>query len=257
MSANATSNAQLVYVYGVVPAGTALSLQTRGVAGRPLELLERDDVAAVVSEFPAGDFRVRRSDLQAHLRAVEEIFALATVAPCPFGTVLASRADVASQFLDARADELRELLERLEGHVQMNVRAEYDEEAVLREVVESDREIARLRARTTAMGDAAYYENIRFGELIASRLAERRAADAAAIEERLTAAAAASVYEEGRGELVVFKGSFLVARDGLPTFDAVLDEVAAKRSQLLRFEVTGPLPPVAFATLEPGVEAWV
>lgn len=257
MSANHTAGHQPVYVYGVVPAGTALPREARGVAGRPLELLERDGVAAVVSEFPAGDFRVRRSDLEAHLRSVEQVFARATVAPCPFGTVLDSRADVASQFLDPRADELRTLLERLEGHVQMNIKAEYDEEAVLRDVVAGDQEIARLRERTKALGAAAYYENIRLGELIASRLAGRRAADAAEIEARLSAAAATSVSDpEDSAQLVVFKGSFLVERAALRSFDGALEELAAERSAQLRFEATGPLPPVAFAALEPGVHAW-
>jgi len=257
MSANHTSSPQPVYVYGVVPAGTALPHETQGVAGRPLELLERDGVAAVVSEFPAGDFRVRRSDLQAHLRSVEQVFAQATVAPCPFGTVLGSRADVAAHFLDPRAGELRMLLERLEGHVQMNVKAEYEEEAILRDVVAEDAEIARLRERTKALGAAAYYENIRLGELITSRLAARRATDAAEIEARLSAAAATSVSDpEDAAQLAVFKGSFLVERRALGAFDDVLDGLAAERSAQLRFEVTGPLPPVAFATLEPGVQAW-
>ena len=257
MSANETPSPQPVYVYGVVRAGGTLAFDEAGVAGRPLELIEHDGIAAVVSDFPAEDFRVRRSDLHAHLRSVERIFEQATVAPCPFGTVIGSRDQVESHFLGPRRDELETLLEQLEGHVQMNVKAEYDEQAVLAELVAGDPEIARLRERTKALGAAAYYENIRLGELIASRLAARREADAAGIEAVLAAAAAAAVSEPAdAGRLLVFKGSFLVARDVLAEFDRTLDGLAAEGAPQLRFEATGPLPPIAFATLDPEAAAW-
>jgi hypothetical protein len=258
MSANEIPSPQPVYLYGVVRAGGTLAFDEAGVGGRPLELVEHDGVAAVVSDFPADDdFRVRRSDLHAHLRSVERIFEQATVAPCPFGTVIGSREQVEWDFLGPRRDELQTLLERLEGHVQMNVKAEYDEQTVLADLVADDPEIGRLRERTKALGTAAYYENIRLGELIASRLAARREAAAAEIEAVLAAAAAAAVSEPaGAGGLLVFKGSFLVAREALAEFDRALEALAAGRAPQLRFEATGPLPPIAFATLEPEAAAW-
>ena len=73
----------------------------------------------------------------------------------------------------------------------------------------------------------------------------------------LAAAAAAAVPEPAdAGQLLVFKGSFLVARDALPEFDRTLDGLAERPPRELRFEATGPLPPIAFATLEPEGAAW-
>src|SRR5438132_446961 len=69
-------------------------------------------------------------------------------------------------------------LSRLDGRVQMNVKVSYEEEAVLGEIVAGEPEIARLRRATAAAGDAAYYDNIRLGELVAAALAARRAQDA-------------------------------------------------------------------------------
>jgi hypothetical protein len=257
MTANETSNPQAVYVYGVVPAGVALPVGEAGVGGREVELLEYDGIAAVVSEFPAGDVRVRRRDLLAHLRTLERIFDEVTVAPCPFGTVIASRGEVESAFLAPRRAELRRLLGRLEGHVQMNVKAEYDEEAVLREIVTHDSDVARARERSKALGAAGYYENIRLGELISARLAGLRASDGAEISARLSSFAAESASDATDGsELLVFKGSFLVARDRLEGFDATLDALAASHADRLRVEAIGPLPPTAFATLGPEGDKW-
>ena len=248
MPAQSTPESKPVYVYGVVPAGVA-GLRAKGVADRPLEVVEDDGLAAVVSDFPSQDQRLRRRDLHAHLRSLEQIFGVTTVAPCAFGTVMASRADVSRGLLAARRDELRDLLERLEGHAQINVKVEYDDEAVLRDVVADDPEIGRARERARAVGDAGYYENIRLGERVAASIAVRRTSDAEEIMLRLGAVAVDAVAEPPASELGVFKGSFLVPTDRLEQFDSALEALADAGKGRLRFESFGPLPPTAFATL--------
>jgi hypothetical protein len=256
MSANENNDLQPVYVYGVVPAEPSLLLADPGVAGERVELVAHDGIAALVSAFPADDPRVRRRDLVAHLETLERVFERTTVAPCPFGTVLGSRDDVEHLFLAERHDELQSLLARLEGHAQMNVKAEYDEEVVLRELVADNPDVAAERERAKAMGSAAYYENIRLGELVSARLAQRRAEDAERIAARLSALASATVEEPvNESELLVFKASFLVAQARFAEFDVALDELAEGESGRLRFEAIGPLPPTAFANLE-AVGTW-
>ena len=131
----------------------------------------------------------------------------------------------------------------------MNVKVEYDEEALLREVVADEPEVARARQRARALADAAYYENIRLGELVAAGIAARRASDADTIGSRLAAASADWVADPSTSELGVFKGSFLVGNRRLEEFDEALESLAAEGGDRLRFESFGPLPPTAFATL--------
>jgi Gas vesicle synthesis protein GvpL/GvpF len=251
MTASKTRDSEPVYVYGVVPAGIEVSVADPGVAGRPIELLEHDAVAAVVSSFPNDDARVRRSDLLAHLRTLERVFEQATLAPCPFGTIIGSRRDVEEAYLAPRHEELRRLLDRLDGHVQLNVKAEYREEALLREIVAEDSAIASARQRAKALGSAAYYENLRLGELVAGRIAQKRATDARRIAAHLSPHSADFVSDvDDRTELLVFKGSYLVRREQNASFDSALDELARSDAERLRFEAIGPLPPTAFATLE-------
>src|SRR3954452_7635018 len=105
MSADQTRDAQPVYLYGVVPGGADLSLADAGVAGAKIELVEHDGLAALVSAFPADDARVRRRDLDSHLRTIERVFEHVTIAPCPFGTVMRSRGDVEQRLLAPRREE--------------------------------------------------------------------------------------------------------------------------------------------------------
>jgi hypothetical protein len=215
-----------IYVYGVLRAGSIGAVAVDGVADRPVSTLELGGLAAVTSDLADERLRVRRRDLVRHLRVLESVFAEATIVPCAFGTVLQSRQAVEAELLTTRREELLGLLERLEGRVQLNVKAVYDEETVLREIVQAEPEIARLREQTRALGEAGHFASIRLGELVASALAERRSADAGGLLERLSAEAEDVVVDEA-AETVVLKASFLVARERIAGFDEVLEELAA------------------------------
>jgi hypothetical protein len=208
-------------------------------------------LAAVVSKLPEGRMRVRRRDLMRHLRTLEAAFESGTIVPCSFGTVLQSEAAVESELLVSRRGELMRLLDRLEGRVQMNVKAVYDEDEILREVVAADPRIAALRQKTREGGDAAYYDSIRLGELVSAALAQRRAQDEELVLARLLPEADDAVSEEA-DEMQVLKASFLVSRERLERFDDALDALAASEAPRVRFESFGPLPPTAFASLEAG-----
>src|ERR687883_299528 len=104
MPAAATSTG--IYVYGVVRAEDLPAVSAEGVAGRPVELVERGELAALVSALPESDLRVKRRDLQRHLKVLEEAFEETTIVPCPFGTVLRSADDVDAVLLSGRREEL-------------------------------------------------------------------------------------------------------------------------------------------------------
>jgi Gas vesicle synthesis protein GvpL/GvpF len=257
MSATAPSRktpaAVAVYVYGITGRGAVSSFDHEGVGGEPVQVVEHDDLAALVSPVRSERLRVRKRDLVNHLGVLERAFETATVVPCAFGTMLASEDAVRRQLLIARGDELRAALRRLEGLVQMNVRVHYDEGALLREIVAGDPVLQELRERTRALGDAGYYERIRLGELVAAAVAHRRGRDEAALHDRL-APFAVEVASEPAGDDVL-NSSFLVQRESLPAFDAELEAIARQQEGMLRLESIGPLPPTAFARLAEGLWA--
>jgi hypothetical protein len=239
-----------VYVYGVVAADAeADAAGAEGVSGAPVATVASGRLAALVSRLPQEGLRMRRRDLQAHLAVLERAFERTTVVPCRFGVMLPDEDAVRRELLDARRDELARALERLEGCTQLNVRVDFDEEEVLREIVVADREIAALRHRTQELGDAGHFARIRLGELVAAAVAARRESDAERVLVALRAAADDVVVDQA-GDLRVLKASFLV-RDAA-RFEAVLEELARVEAPQLRFESIGPLPPTAFAPDSPG-----
>ena len=241
------------YIYGVVRADQAPRIAAEGVSGTRVHVVAEGDVAALVSNLPHGELRVRRRDLLSHLQVLEETFASATVVPCAFGMVLPSEEAVRSEFLGARRDELLALLQRLDGHCQLNVRVAYDQDVVLQEIVEADPTIAQLREQTRGLSeDSGYRLRMQLGELVAAALGSARERDGQAVLERLAKKSVDVAFEEPGDD--VLKASFLVAEKQAELFDRELERIAEEEAPRLRIEVVGPLPPSAFATLERG--AW-
>jgi hypothetical protein len=239
-----------VYVYGVVRSGALRKIKAEGVGGAAVEQVERDDLAALTSALPTTELRVKRRDLHRHLQVLEEVFETTTVLPCPVATVAATD-ELADGLLVERREELLSALERLDDKVQMNVKAAYVENELLREIVETEPDVARLRESTKAVGDAGYYAQLQLGELVAAAVGGRRERDGDRLLREL-AGTAADVAVEDRQD-TAFKASFLVPRAGLRRFEETLETIAHREQPLLQFEVIGPLPPTAFASAYAGV----
>ena len=235
-----------LYVYGFVRGGALKRFRQEGVDGADVTVVEGEGIAAIVSPVRTTDMKMKRRDLHRHLGVIESAFESTTVIPCAFGTIVESSAELEDGVLIGARDDLLDGFARLDGKVQMNVKATYDEEKLLREILASDPQVAALRERTRGAGEAGYYDRIRLGEIVAARVEERTEADTARLADALTAHAV-DVTLEGPGRGVALRGSFLVARKSLARFESALEALARAERPLLRFEAIGPLPPTAFA----------
>jgi hypothetical protein len=194
--------------------------------------------------------RATRENLAAHADVLTEAVRTATVLPARFGFVLPDDDAVRSELLRARREELERLLVRFRGKVELNVRAFYEEDVVLREVVAANEPIAQLSAKTRSMPEAAsYYDRIRLGQLVAEAVEQRRAADEKAIVDRLTPLAADVRKASPLPERMVTNASFLVERGRVEEFDAVAAALAEAEASRIRFKYVGPLAPHTFADL--------
>jgi hypothetical protein len=253
MGSESSAEREAVYVYGVampvpeVPAGAT----GIGDPPAPVETVGHGTLGALVSRVPARRIRATRRDLGAHVRVLQEVMETATVLPMRFGVLFPDEERVRVELLEARRTELESLAARMERHVQLDVRAFYDEEALLRGIVENEPAIARLRGQISALPpDATHFDRIRLGEMVAAAVEERRVADERLVLDRLRPFASEVAVEPGASERIAFKGSFLVERDGVERFDRAVDELAAGLAKRMRFKYVGPLAPHAFVELE-------
>jgi hypothetical protein len=237
------------YVYGVL-ASSAQAPAGGGIAGAPLELVAKDGIAALVSDLPEGELMMGREAMTVHARVLEEALSHGTVLPMRFGIVMAGAVTVRDDLLDAHGEELRRQLADLDGKVELKLRATYEEERLMREVVREDNDVARLRESLRgAPDDAAYYGRIELGELIARAVERKRERDAAEIVDELKPFALAIDLAAPTHERIVLSASFLVERRRMNEFDAAVDRIGTERRDRMRFKYTGPLPPHSFVEL--------
>jgi gas vesicle protein GvpL/GvpF len=234
------------YVYGILAASASIPARA-GIEDEPLELIASDGIAALVSDVPGGELRMGRDAMTAHARVLEEAHLLGTVLPMRFGVVMAGGTEIRNDLLEAHHDELVMQLADFEGKVELKLRATYEEDPLLREVVHEDQDVARLRASLHgAPEDATYYGRIELGELISRAIERKRELDSSSIVRELTPLALAVDVAEPSHERIVLSASFLVEQARIEEFDASVDRIGQAQADRMRIKYTGPLPPHSF-----------
>ena len=149
---------------------------------------------------------------------------------------------VVEDFLAPNVEWFRHVLEGIRGRVQYNLRATYDEATVLREVVQADREIARLHQLTRdAPVDTALPERVRLGELVAAALESKREWDAEMIWSIVSPYVDAMELKPGSGVDHVLKAALLVERSRQPELEDRLEGLAESVHERIRMSLVGPL----------------
>ena len=246
-----------VYVYGIARAGEPTDVETPGVgeSRAAVRRIVHGELAAFVSDVDRGPLAAAR-ELRAHWRVLEGAASKATVLPVRFGTVMESDEAVVKEFLAPRHDRLVAQLAELTGKVQLTVKAFYDEERLLRGVVEGSPAVARLSERVRGRSEAAtYYDRIQLGELVSGEVDRARERDGAMLLGRLEPLAVAARREPPSTPDCAVNAAFLVERGRVEEFSGAVAKLAVEVEERMRLRYVGPLPPYSF-TEEEAAPAW-
>jgi Gas vesicle synthesis protein GvpL/GvpF len=247
-----------VYLYGIARAADKVDVQAPGV-GTEKEGVRRvvhGELAALVSDVEAGPLVAARG-LRSHWRVLEEAASQATVLPVRFGTVMENENAVVERFLAPRHDHLVAQLSGLSGKVQLSVKAFYDEERLMRGVVQGSPAVAQLRQRVRSRPKAAtYYDRIELGELVAGEVERARERDSALVFDRLEPLAVAALREPPGTPDAAVNAAFLVERSRVDEFSEAVAKLADEVEDRMRLRYVGPLPPYSFAEEQEAVGAW-
>ncbi len=234
-----------VYVYGVSPKTGRELPSVHGVEDGELHGVEHDGLLALTSRLRRA--RLAASDLRAHWRVLEQAFEQTTVLPVRFGTVMESEDDVRERLLEPNAERLSALLEQMSGLMQLNVKGRYDEDALLRQIVQQNPAIAKLRAGVAQRSaEAAPAEQFRLGQMVEGEVALHRDRDTAEALEALEPSALA-VRAEEVSHPSAFDLAFLVERSGEARFNEVVHHLRERFAPRIELRYVGPLPPFSFA----------
>jgi Gas vesicle synthesis protein GvpL/GvpF len=239
-----------VYCYGVTWADAAPPDRATGVGGEAVGAVVAGDVAALTSPVASTKVRAKRRDLLNHSEVLAAALERGAVLPLRFGVVFESEEALVERFLSPRGAELSALLRRFEGCVELTVRASYEEDAILAEIVQENPRIARLREETRE-GPAAATQPLKLelGERVAGELQSRTLRDRKALLDRLSPLALELEVDQEPIEHQVLRASFLVERGNVAAFDNAMDELAREHAGRIRFKYVGPLAPHSFVNV--------
>jgi hypothetical protein len=263
------------YLYGVVATARAPARVDAGISIDPaheVELLTEGPLAALASrvsleEFDEARLPDRLNDpawlerkIRAHEQVLEHALASASVVPFRFCTVYRSEREL-RRFLSERGKDLAEALRRVEGKVELGVKAFVERERFAAGLALRSDEARELESRVAAAeGGRQYLERRRLEQLV-TRESERLTAEVVdASHARLLAAAEdgmlgplQSPEVSGRREQMLLNGAYLVRASGTELREAVSELTREYADRGVSFEVTGPWPPYNFVPREVGV----
>lgn len=208
-----------------------------------------DGVSALVSAIPEGSLKLRRESALAHTETLQAAFEHGPVLPVRFGTVIPDDEVLKREFLAPRAGELLARLEALKGSAEMQVKATYLEEPLLRSILAGSTSLTQAAARIRALPPAAtHFERINLGEAINKAVDARRRQDAGRLLDALRSLALSVSVREPRHEREVVNASFLVAGGRLEAFDSAVERLSSENSGEMHFKLIGPMPAHSFAS---------
>ena len=244
-----TEGSARVYLYGVIRDEKPLVLDVPPINGeRPVHTIRHRGLAAVVSDDPLPRYELTRKNVRGHQAVIDDVMRTNDILPTRLGTVLPSARSVVEDVLEKRWAELRRLLERVGGRVELGLKVSWlDLQRVLCEVVAADRDLRTLRDRLARHPTRATYEaRLELGGLAAQMLAAKREQEADEIVAALEHQAVDVCRNDPISELMVLNAAFLVERQWTGAFEAAVEKLDRGCGGRLGFMLAGPLPPYSF-----------
>ena len=234
------------YVYCFTDSGHALPLADLhgvGAEGTALRAIRHEGLAAVVSDAPEG-LRPKRRDLVAHETVLETLISAGPVVPMRFGTVAPDYDAVVAELVRGTG-RYTELLTRLAGHVERNVKGAHQEDALLADLLAANPELRARNEALRAAGGGSQPDQVAFGEQMGLAVEQRRTRDAAYVVAALRPLAMLDRHAPPVKDCFA-NVSFLIPATAQDDFDAVVAQLRAAMEGYAELRVSGPLPPYSF-----------
>jgi Gas vesicle synthesis protein GvpL/GvpF len=243
------SGSDFLHLYGVV----GKRRLPAGLAKRGVKLVASDGLGALVQAVPDEPARATRRALLAHAEIVEDAFESMTILPMRFGVLFPDEDAVRATVLEPNREFLEELLERHSTTAELTLKAWYDQDAVLAELVATTPRLARMRESYRER--TSMERGMALGEETAAHLSARRDRDADRILRTIEPLALDMRVGEVGLEGGVVSLSLLVERDRVGEVEEWLEALSRDLSPPIHFKLVGPLPPYSFVDVPLAVAA--
>jgi hypothetical protein len=220
-----------------------------GDPNQPVTIIGNDRIAALVSTIDQAEIMPTRRQMLAHTKVLEEAMADRPVLPMCFGIIVPTPAKLL-QVIGPRNQELRTLLDQIDGRIEVALKASWNEQVMWREVAAEHPHLAVSGRAMMSRGEQqTYYDRIELGRAIGAALEEKREAERRRLLE-IVKPFAVQVKELPPIDDAMFAHfALLVEKTAEPALYETVAALEQSRSSGLAFRYVAPIPPYNFVTL--------
>lgn len=236
------------YLYGIVDGNVEARFSARGLFNKRPYLISYNSISAIVTDAPMKTYEPDQKGLLSHNRVLDEVIKLHTVLPMRFGTIARSE-DQVKKLLQRAYSLLKDRLLKIKDMVEFNMEISItNEQLLLKEILENNKEIRDLRDKLISQGEnAKIQDKLLIGKMIAGEVNKYKISLIKAIDTALR-----TYYS--KCNLLTKKDSlasmiFLVRRKHIEQFEAAIYKLGEKYGDRLKFKYAGPLAPYSFVEL--------
>lgn len=240
-----------LYLYCIIRSSENVSFGNIGIGGRGDEVktLKYNDIHAVVSLVPLMKYETSRENMMAHELVIERVMRDYAVLPLRFATVMNDDSDV-KQLLKVKYDKLIEELEKIEGKVELGIKAIAKKEVVFEEILLENNDIRTLKEKIQNLPDEkTYFDRIAIGQMVENALKEEKKKYRKIILETLEPVALEMKENKNFGDRMIVNASFFVDKERESQFDDCVNELGEKYGDKIIFKYVGGIPPYSFVNL--------
>jgi len=235
-----------LYIYGIINSNDNRKFGPIKINdSREIHTLNYQDTAAVVSNASITVCEPTRENALEHEKVIREIMKECTVIPMGFGTIVGSEND-AKEVLKKGYQEFKNLLKRIEGKIQIDVKVLWNKNNIYMDVLNENKKIQELTTKRLL----AKNKKIELGKLVKSALDEKRKAYIKETQNALSNFSKDLCENKLTDEQMIMNTSFLVDKNRENEFYEKVDELERKYKKKLEIIAVGPLPPYNFTKME-------
>ncbi len=238
------------YLYCVIGTSTSRTFGPLGIGERGDELhtASFNDIAAVTSNCPVVTYSLSRQNLLAHEKAIEEVMKEYTVLPIRFSTIAESE-DKVKLILEKEYDNLKDLLNKLEGKKELGLKAIFKED-IYNYILEKYQDIKALKVKIETLPlEKVYYQRMEIGRMVEAALQKEKEVCKEDILNNLSPLSWEIKTNNTYGERMILNAAFLVEKHKEKDFDHEVSQLDVKYSNRINLKYVVIVPPFNFVNL--------
>lgn len=241
------------YIYGIIRNSNNIDFGPIGIGKRNDSVygVVYKDICAVVSSSPIIQYEVRRANMIAHQKVLEEVMKQFNVLPVRFSTISPhDNDDAIIRILSEDYVRLDDLLTKMKGKKELGLKVMAEEKKIYENIIQKYDNIRSLRDKLINQpSDKIHYQRVKIGEMVAEALKKEIESYKKQILDILSPVADDVKITDNYGNLMILNAAFLIKEVNEPVFDAAVNDLDQKYGDMMTFKYVGTLPPYNFVNL--------